>query len=172
MIGVYPCLETFSGIYHPVCRVLTHEEDGFQSQQAIIEAADTGNHFCIFSSTSDIPTYGFAVQGCPEDYGNLFSYFTEPCNCMLPSDNSLWLTTLADYTKWQLCIIQKWWVISTLFGYVSLSSECISQNFDIEENKVSIIVTVLWYVIGFTVCFIDYSIILTPNTELELTVCV
>ena len=70
MREVFPCLGTFG--YHPVCKIFTHEEDGFRGYRPIIEAADIGNNFRIFSSSSNIPTYGFAIQGCPEITANCF----------------------------------------------------------------------------------------------------
>ena len=66
MRKVFPCTRSLSYRYHPVCKIFTNEEDGFRSYRPIIEAADSGNHFRIFSTTSDIPTYGFGIQGCAE----------------------------------------------------------------------------------------------------------
>ena len=67
MREVFPCIKSLRSYhYHPVCKIFTHEEDGFRSYRPIIEAADSGNHFHIFSTASDIPTYGFGIQGCAE----------------------------------------------------------------------------------------------------------
>ena len=66
MREVFPCTKSLTYRYHPVCKIFTNEEDGFRSYRSIIEAADSGNHFRIFSTTSDIPTYGFGIQGCAE----------------------------------------------------------------------------------------------------------
>lgn len=67
MREVFPCLKSLPGYrYHPICKIFTHEEDGFRSFRSIVEAADSGNQFRIFSTTSDIPTYGFGIQGCAE----------------------------------------------------------------------------------------------------------
>ena len=66
MREVFPCTKSLSYRYRPVCKIFTHEEDGFRSYRSIIEAADSGNHFRIFSTTSDIPTYGFGIHGCAE----------------------------------------------------------------------------------------------------------
>ena len=68
--GAFPCLQSLNG-YFPICQVLSDEEDGFRSGKALIVSSDSGNHFRIFSSTSNILTYGIAIQGCPE--------FTIPC---------------------------------------------------------------------------------------------
>ena len=65
MEGVFPCTESLS-IYIPICQVFSHDEDGFRGGKALIGAGDTGNHFRVFSSTSNILTYGIAVQECPE----------------------------------------------------------------------------------------------------------
>ena len=66
MREVFPCTKSLSYHYHPVCKIFTNEEDGFRRYRSIIEVADSGNHFHIFSTTSDIPTYGFGIQGCAE----------------------------------------------------------------------------------------------------------
>ena len=66
MEKAFPCIKNLSYRYHPVCKIFTNEEDGFRSFRSIIEAADSGNQFRIFSNTSDIPTYGFGIQGCAE----------------------------------------------------------------------------------------------------------
>ena len=66
MRKVFPCTRSLSYRYHPVCKIFTNEEDGFRSYRPIIEAADSGNHFRIFSTTENIPTYGFGIQGCAE----------------------------------------------------------------------------------------------------------
>ena len=44
---IFPCI---SDDECPICRTFTYEEDGFNSGRAIIEAADIGNHFHVFSS--------------------------------------------------------------------------------------------------------------------------
>ena len=63
--GVFPCLQSLSN-YVPICQVFSDEEDGFRGGKALIGAGDGGNHFRVFSTTSDILTYGVAVQDCPE----------------------------------------------------------------------------------------------------------
>ena len=65
MEGVFPCLQSLSD-YVPICQVFSDEEDGFRGGKALIGAGDIGNHFRVFSSTSDILTYGVAIQDCPE----------------------------------------------------------------------------------------------------------
>ena len=49
-----------------MCKILPYEEDGFNKGKAIIEAGDSGNNFKVFHSTANIPTYGFAIEKCPE----------------------------------------------------------------------------------------------------------
>ena len=49
-----------------MCKILPNEEDGFNKGRAIIEAGDGGNNFRVFNSKKYIPTYGFAIAGCPE----------------------------------------------------------------------------------------------------------
>ena len=63
--GVFPCLQSLSN-YHPICRVLSEEEDVFRGEKAFIGASDVGNDIRVFSSTSNILTYGVAIQECPE----------------------------------------------------------------------------------------------------------
>ncbi len=65
MEGVFPCLQSLSS-YNPICHVFSHEEDGFRNGKALIGAGDIGNHFRVFSTNSDILTYGVAVQDCPD----------------------------------------------------------------------------------------------------------
>ena len=62
--GIFPCIQ--SQMYIPPCGVLTGEEDGFNNGRSIIQAADKGNNFRIFSSIENIPTYGLALEGCAE----------------------------------------------------------------------------------------------------------
>ena len=82
--GVFPCLAQLSN-YYPICHVFTDEEDGFRNGKAVIDAADSGNDFRIFSPSSDIRTYGFAIQDCPEFNTTCFSnYLSFNVVCYLP----------------------------------------------------------------------------------------
>ena len=63
--GVFPCIQQFTN-FIANCHIQTSEEDGFRSGRAFIDAADAGNSFRIFSSTTNIWTYGIAIQNCPE----------------------------------------------------------------------------------------------------------
>ena len=62
--GIFPCM--LSQSFHPLCGLLTAEEDGFNGGRSFIQASDVGNNFRIFNSTTDIPTYGLALEGCAE----------------------------------------------------------------------------------------------------------
>ena len=46
--GVCPWFEQVTN-YNPICRVFTNEEDGFRNGKALINTADSGNDFRIFS---------------------------------------------------------------------------------------------------------------------------
>ena len=63
--GVFPCLAPLTN-YYPICRVFTEEEDGFRDGRALIDSGDIGNHLQVFSSSTNILTYGIAIQQCPE----------------------------------------------------------------------------------------------------------
>ena len=82
--GVFPCLENITN-YNPICHVFTEEEDGFRSGKALINTGDFGNNLRIFSSSRDIPTYGLAIQGCPEFSTTCFPiYHSFSVVCYLP----------------------------------------------------------------------------------------
>ena len=82
--GVYPCLAQLSN-YYPICRVFTEEEDGFRNGKAVIDTADIGNNIRVFSSSSNILTYGLAIQDCPEFNANCFpTYHSFTIACYLP----------------------------------------------------------------------------------------
>ena len=82
--GVFPCLESLSS-YYPICRVFTQEEDGFRNGRAMIDAGDIGNNFRVFSSSSNILTYGIAIQECPEFTTSCFpAYHSLSVACYLP----------------------------------------------------------------------------------------
>ena len=48
-----------------MCKIMPHDEDGFNKGKAIIEAGDGGNGFRVFGF-KNTSTYGFAIQDCPE----------------------------------------------------------------------------------------------------------
>ena len=72
--GVFPCLAPLN-TYYPICRVFTEEEDGFRKGRALIDAADLGNNFRVFSSSGNILTYGIAIQQCPEFNTTCFPHY-------------------------------------------------------------------------------------------------
>lgn len=82
--SVFPCIEQLTK-YNPICRSFTDEEDGFRNGRALIDAADLGNSFRIFSSSRNISTYGLAIQDCPEFNATCFpNYFSFSIVCYLP----------------------------------------------------------------------------------------
>ena len=84
MEGVFPCLQLLSD-YYPKCQVFSEEEDGFRGGRALIGASDYGNNIRVFSSTSEISTYGFAIQECPEFNTSCFPTYHElTVACYLP----------------------------------------------------------------------------------------
>ena len=83
MEGIFPCLRSTSG--NLMCGMLTAEEDGFFQGRSFIQAADSGNTFRVFSSTSNIKTYGFALEGCAEFTSACFrEYAAVAVFCFLP----------------------------------------------------------------------------------------
>ena len=83
MAAVFPCTANRA----PVCRMFTLEEDGFNDGRAFIEAGDIGNDFRIFSTTTDIATYGFAIQDCTQmDTSCLPNYVQLVITCLLPRE--------------------------------------------------------------------------------------
>ena len=89
--GVFPCIQSLSG-YVPICSTYTEEDDGFRRGKALIDSADAGNQWRVFSSTSNTLTYGIAIQDCPEftpqcfPSHNSFSYY-----CLLSTERCLLL---------------------------------------------------------------------------------
>ena len=70
-----------------MCKILPDEEDGFNNGQVLISAADGGNNFRVFSSTKNIPTYGFAIKGCPVFNNScLPTYISIIIACYVPRD--------------------------------------------------------------------------------------
>ena len=82
--GVFPCLAPLTN-YYPICRVFTEEEDGFRDGKALIDSGDIGNNLRVFSSSSNILTYGIAIQECPEFNTTCFpEYHSFTVACYLP----------------------------------------------------------------------------------------
>ena len=81
MEAIFPCIAEIS----PVCRIFAFEEDGFNGGHAIIESGDIGNNIQIFSTSTNIATYGFAIQGCTQmDPTCLRSITQLVITCLLP----------------------------------------------------------------------------------------
>ena len=70
-----------------MCKIISDDEDGFNKGKAIIKAGDDGNAFKVFSSTENVPTYGFAIQKCPEMNTNcLPHWYSFHIVCYVPRD--------------------------------------------------------------------------------------
>ena len=83
MGGIFPCYAN----YAPVCRMFTLEEDGFNKGHVFIESGDVGNNFRIFSTSTNTPTYGFAIKGCTQMGPScLPSSYKLVITCLLPRD--------------------------------------------------------------------------------------
>ena len=83
MEAIFPCIADF--VLGPVCRIFTAEEDGFNQGRPFIESGDIGNDIQIFSTSSNIATYGFAIQGCTQmDPTCLRSFSQLVIKCLLP----------------------------------------------------------------------------------------
>ena len=61
---LFPCFS--SSVGGPICTIFTLEDDGFRKGKPWVQLADIGNDVRVFSQSENIPTYGLAVQGCPE----------------------------------------------------------------------------------------------------------
>ena len=92
---IFPCASGQA----PFCRMFTYNEEGFSKGKAILEAADTGSSFRIFSSTANINTYGFAFQGCNQlngANGCMPTYFDTAITCQLPRNTCCWTLNWAN----------------------------------------------------------------------------
>ena len=82
--AAFPCLKDTNIL--PACSLFALEEDGFYGGRSLIQAADIGNHFQIFSSYQFVNTFGFGFAGC-----STFSRWCVPESferslvCLLPS---------------------------------------------------------------------------------------
>ena len=62
-------------------------DDVFNKGQVLIGAIDRGNNFWVFSSTKNIPIYGFAIKGRPLFNNScLTNYFSIIIACYVPCD--------------------------------------------------------------------------------------
>ena len=84
MEGVFPCLAPLTN-YTPICHVFTEDEDSFRDGRALIDAGDVGDDFRVFNSSSNILTYGIAIQECAEFNTVCFpQYHSFTVVCYLP----------------------------------------------------------------------------------------
>ena len=63
--GIFPCLEA-EPRYNPLCYLMATENESFNQGRAFLEVADEGEEVRIFTFDDDVPTYGIAVQQCPQ----------------------------------------------------------------------------------------------------------
>lgn len=83
--GAFPCVAG-APEYHPVCKLFTYEEDGFRNGRTVIDAADIGNNFNVFTGGNQA-TFGFAFSGCPTFTNDCFPSATQySIVCLLPRD--------------------------------------------------------------------------------------
>ena len=82
--GIFPCLS--GRISGPICKVFTYEGDGFRNGHAIIESADSSDDFGdVFGH--NIPTFAFALSGCPTMSDDCFPNSGEySIVCLLPKN--------------------------------------------------------------------------------------
>ena len=66
----------------PVCKVFTHDIDGFCGGKAIIKAADAGNGFRVFNGTIKV-VFAFGFVGRPELNQDCFLYTEYLISCYL-----------------------------------------------------------------------------------------
>ena len=82
---LFPCTAGWPE-YFPVCKLFTYDDDGFRRGHAVIDTADHGNSFQVFSG-NNIATYGFAFTGCPTFTYECFPNLVEhSIVCLLPRD--------------------------------------------------------------------------------------
>lgn len=80
--ALFPCLSGAN--FHPACSLFTSEEDGFRGGRSIIQAADIGNNFRIFSSSTNFETFGFGVSGCTTFTTSCVNVLELELVCLLP----------------------------------------------------------------------------------------
>jgi hypothetical protein len=82
--AAFPCLrDTYVA---PACSLFSLEEDGFLGGRSLIQAADIGNNFHIFSPYWFVNTFGFGFSGCSTfARGCVPETFERSLVCLLPS---------------------------------------------------------------------------------------
>ena len=85
--AAFPCLKDTNIM--PACSLFAREDDGFHGGRSLIQAADIGNHFWIFSQGTDqfVKTFGFGFAGCSTFSRSCVpdSPFERSLVCLLPS---------------------------------------------------------------------------------------
>ena len=82
--AIFPCLRGSNNMV-PICSLFSNEEDGFLGGRPIIQAADIGNNFRIFSRNLNVNTFGFGISGCSTFGMSCLPVFLElELVCMLP----------------------------------------------------------------------------------------
>ena len=82
--AAFPCLRDTN--IAPACSLFSREEDGFLGGRSLIQAADIGNHFRIFSHNQFVKTFGFGFAGCSTFASWCVpSTFERSLVCLLPS---------------------------------------------------------------------------------------
>ena len=83
--AAFPCLRGTCNL--SVCSLFSLDEDGFLGGRSLIQAADIGNHFRIFSQNQFINTFGFGFAGCSTfDSSCVPNSFERSLVCLLPSN--------------------------------------------------------------------------------------
>ena len=85
--AAFPCLRNTIDPPAAACTLFSLEEDGFLGGRSLIQAADVGNHFRVFSQNQHINTFGFGFSGCSTfDTSCVPNYsFERSLVCLLPS---------------------------------------------------------------------------------------
>ena len=82
--AAFPCLKDTN--IAPACSLFALEEDGFHGGRSLIQAADIGDNFRIFSPYQFIKTFGFGFAGCSTFSRSCVpESFERSIVCLLPS---------------------------------------------------------------------------------------
>ena len=82
--AAFPCLRDAHVTL--ACTLFSLEDDGFLGGRSLIQAADVGNHFRIFSQNRRINTFGFGFSGCSTFNTRCVpNSFERSLVCLLPS---------------------------------------------------------------------------------------
>ena len=82
---IFPCTGGTISSNPVLCSLASREEDGFNNGRVLIPTMDL--QFNVFSQTENIPTYGVAVQGCPQlNETCLPTSYTFAVTCQMPRE--------------------------------------------------------------------------------------